>query len=273
MSDLHHIETSHARLAYRESAGKGLPLLMIHGNSTCREVFRNQLDGAIGAAHRCVAFDLPGHGASEDARDPDRTYNVQGYGAAAIELMRGLGIDRYAVLGWSLGGHIAIDMMSQSDGLAGVMITGSPPITQGKGAVGEGFDGDIEHSIASKQALSDDEVDMFAHNTCGPNAPYDPFLKEAVARCDGRARSLMIAKLACGVGPNQHDLAVNASIPFAIVNGAEDAFIHNDFIAGLPYTNIWQGKVHDIPEAGHAPFWEAPELFDPYLSKFLEDVT
>jgi len=239
MRNLRHIETSHGRLAYRESTGKGLPVLMIHGNSTCREVFRNQLDGAIGVAHRCVAFDLPDHDTSEDAPDPDRTYNVQGYAAAAIELMQGLGIGRYVVLGWSLGGHIAIEKMAQSDALAGVMITGSPPITQGKGAVGERFAGDIEHSIASKQLLSEDENDMFAHNTCGPNAPYDPFLKEAVARCDGRARSLMIAKLACGVGSNQQDLAVNASVLFAIVNGAEDAFIHNDFIAGLPYSNIW----------------------------------
>ncbi|MDU9005309.1 alpha/beta fold hydrolase [Sedimentitalea todarodis] len=273
MSDLHHIETSHGTLAYRESAGDGLPALMIHGNSTCREVFRNQLDGAIGAAHRCVAFDLPGHGASEDARDLDRTYNVQGYGAAAIELMQGLGITRYAVLGWSLGGIIAIDMMSQSKALAGVMITGSPPITQGKGAVAEGFCGDIEHSIASKQLLSDEEIDMFARNTCGSDAPYDPFLKDAVTRCDGRARSLMIAKLACGIGPNQQEIAVNAPNPFAIVNGALDAFIHNDFIAGLPYRNIWQRKVHDIPGIGHAPFWEAPEMFDPYLSGFLNDVT
>ena len=272
MSDLKYVDTSHARLAYRESAGTGLPLLMIHGNSTCREVFRNQLDGAIGAAHRCIAFDLPGHGASDDAADPDLTYNMGGYAGAAVELMQSLGVDRYAVLGWSLGGHIALDMMAQTDALAGVMITGSPPITQGKGAVADGFDGDIEHSMASKQILTDDEIDAFAHNTCGPNAPYDPFLKEAVARCDGRARSLMIAKVACGVGRNQQDLAINAPVPLAIVNGGDDAFIHNDFIAGLPYRNLWDGKVHDIPGIGHAPFWEAPETFDAYLTRFLNDI-
>lgn len=273
MSELKSLETSHARIAYAETAGKGLPLLMIHGNSTSHQVFRNQLEGSIGAAHRCIAFDLPGHGGSNDAHDPDRSYNMQGYGATAIELMQALDIDRYAVLGWSLGGHIALDMMAQTDALAGVMITGSPPITQGKGAMAQGFAGDIEHSTASKQILSDEEIDFFAHNTCGPNAPYDPFLKDAVARCDGRARSLMIAKLACGVGPNQQELAINAPVPLAIVNGGDDAFIHNDFIAGLPYRNLWDKKVHDLPGIGHAPFWEAPEAFEPYLSKFLNDIT
>ncbi|UYV35761.1 alpha/beta hydrolase [Rhodobacteraceae bacterium D3-12] len=266
-------DTSHARIAFTETRGSGLPLLMLHGNSTSHQVFRNQLEGEIGATYRCIAVDLPGHGASDDAHDPDRTYNMQGYGATAIELMQELGIDRYAVLGWSLGGHIALDMMAQTDDLAGVMITGSPPITQGMGAVAEGFAGDIEHSTASKQILSDAEIDVFAHTTCGPNAPYDPFLKEAVARCDGRARSLMVAKLACGVGPNQQDLAINAPVPLAIVNGAEDAFINNDFIAGLPYRNLWDKKVHDLPGIGHAPFWEAPEAFETYLSRFLNDIS
>lgn len=272
MTALNYIDNSHARLAYRESTGAGLPLLMIHGNSTCREVFRHQLDGAIGAAHRCIAFDLPGHGASEDAVDPDRTYHMGGYAAAAVELMQSLGVERYAVLGWSLGGHIALDMLAQTSALAGVMITGSPPITQGKGAISEGFTGDIEHSIASKQILTADEIDVFARNTCGPNAPYDPFLTEAVTRCDGRSRSLMLAKLACGVGANQQELAVNAPVPLAIVNGAEDAFIQNNFIAGLPYRNLWDDRVHDLPGVGHAPFWEAPEIFDAYLSRFLNDI-
>ena len=273
MSDLKFIDNSHARLAYRESSGTGLPLLMIHGNSTSGEVFRNQLGGAIGAKHRCIAFDLPGHGDSEDAKDPDRTYWMEGYAAAAVELMQSLGINRYAVLGWSLGGHIALDMMAQTDALAGVMITGSPPITQGKGAMLEGFIGDLEHSMASKQILTDEDIYAFAHATCGPDAPYDPFLEKVVARCDGRARSLMIAKLACGVGRNQQDLAINAHVPLAIVNGDDDAFIHNKFISGLPYKNLWDGKVYDIPKVGHAPFWEAPAAFDEYLTKFLNDIT
>jgi len=272
MSDLKHFDSSHARLAYRESAGSGLPVLMIHGNSTCREVFRNQLDGAIGGVHRCIAFDLPGHGDSDDAHDADRTYNMAGYASAAIELMEGLGVQRYGVLGWSLGGHIALDMMAQTNALAGVMITGSPPIAQGKGAISEGFDGDIEMGIAAKQILTEEEIDMFAHVTCGPDAPYDPFLEKVVARCDGRARPLMVAKLACGVGRNQQELAINSPVPLAIVNGSKDAFIHNDFIAGLPYKNLWENQVHDLGGLGHAPFWENPGEFDTYLSRFLNSL-
>lgn len=273
MTDVKTLATSHARVAYRETTGPGLPLLLIYGNSTSHKVFRNQLDGAIGAAHRCIAFDLPGHGDSENATDPDRTYNMDGYASAATEIIQALGIKRYAVFGWSLGGHIALDMMAQSDALAGVMISGTPPISQDTGGLAEGFNGDLEQGIGAKRILTKEEIDMFARVVCGQNAPHEDFIAEGIRRCDGRSRSLMISKLACGVGRNQQELAVNAPVPLAIVNGGDDPFIQNDFIAGLPYKNLWDGKVHDIAGIGHAPFWEAPKDFDAILTKFLNDIT
>ena len=38
--------TSHGKVAYQTSQGTGLPVLMIYGNSTCPDVFRNQLHKA-----------------------------------------------------------------------------------------------------------------------------------------------------------------------------------------------------------------------------------
>lgn len=266
------IETSHGRIAYTQSVGRGPAVLMIHGNSTCGQVFRNQLGGEVGRTYHCIAMDLPGHGASDDAIDPDRTYNMQGYADAAIELMSKLGHQRYAVLGWSLGGHIALDMLTRSDALTGAMITGSPPIGQEQGSVQEGFNGDIERGLAAIRVLTDEEMDQFAHVTCGADAPYDPFLLEAVRRCDGRSRSLMVAKLAAGIGPNQQEVAVNAPAPLAIVNGEKDPFIKNDYIASLPYKNLWENEVHILGGLDHAPFWEAPARFDPFLLRFLADL-
>ncbi|MEM7445298.1 MAG: alpha/beta hydrolase [Pseudomonadota bacterium] len=265
-------DTSHGRLAWRQSDGAGLPVLMIHGNSTCTEVFRNQLDGAIGEKYRCIAFDLPGHGQSSDAPVPEDTYSFGGYANAAVELMAAIGVPRYAVFGWSLGGHIALDMLAETDALAGLIISGSAPISQDTHSMTEGFKDEIEWSLASKRVLTEDEIHAFAHGTCGPNAPYDPFLETAVRRCDGRARSLMISKAACGLGRNQQDLAINATVPLAIVNGADDAFINHAFVAGLPYRTIWEGAVIDLPDLGHAPFWEAPETFDPILNRFLSSL-
>jgi pimeloyl-ACP methyl ester carboxylesterase len=72
------VETSHGSLAVEESGQGEIPILMVHGNSFCREVFRHQLHSSLTVNHRLIAFDLPGHGESSNAPDPERTYTVRG---------------------------------------------------------------------------------------------------------------------------------------------------------------------------------------------------
>lgn len=264
------IDTSHCNIAVRESAGDGPPLLMIHGNSSCKEVFRNQMEGAIGAAWRCVAIDLPGHGRSEDARGPEATYCMTGYADAARQVMAALGHDRYAVLGWSLGGHVGLEMIATCDAVTGLMITGTPPVGRGMQALAAGFLPSEHMHLAGQRDFSAQEVEAYARATCGINAPFEDFLRDAVGRTDGRAREMMFAAFAAGRGCDQKEAATRARVPLAIVNGADEPFASNGYIASLDYDTLWEGKVHLIDGVGHAPFWEAPQLFDPYLRRFLD---
>ncbi|SDJ53413.1 alpha/beta fold hydrolase [Salipiger marinus] len=270
--ETHRIETSQAAIAASDTGGSGPVLLMIHGNSSCRKVFRNQLEGTIGKAFRCIAIDLPGHGESSDAIDPERTYWMPGYADAAIEVMRALDIPKYAILGWSLGGHIGLEMLTRSASITGLMISGTPPFARSDESLGAGFKPSEHMSLAGQDALSEQNVSDYAHSTCGANAPFEPFLSDAVARTDGRARKLMFSRILAPESVDQQEIAVNSPVPLAIVNGEEDVFIDNDFIAALPYKNLWEGTVHRLPGIGHAPFWEAPSQFDPYLHRFISSL-
>src|SRR5579859_8038528 len=120
--------TSHGSLAVEETGRRGVPLLMIHGNSSCRGVFRHQLEASFGD-RRLVSFDLPGHGDSSDAPDPTRTYTRPGLAEATLELLERLGLPEVVVLGWSLGGHVGMEMLPRFPGIRGLMIVGSPPIS------------------------------------------------------------------------------------------------------------------------------------------------
>ena len=100
------VKTNHCKIALEQSSGSRLPILFIHGNSSCKEVFRNQVRGKIGKAFHCVAMDLPGHGASDDAADPDRTYTMSGYSDVALQVMDALDIGSFAVVGWSLSSRM-----------------------------------------------------------------------------------------------------------------------------------------------------------------------
>ncbi|MDX2482459.1 MAG: alpha/beta hydrolase [Pseudodonghicola sp.] len=266
----HTIETTHAKIAVSDSESAGPPLLLIHGNSSCRQVFRNQLEGEIGRKFRCIALDLPGHGESGDAPDPLKTYWMPGYGETAIEVMKALDIPSYAVLGWSLGGHIGLEMLAQTEAVNRLMITGSPPFTQTDDSVNAGFRPSPHMHLAGQAAFTQQDVSDYAHSTCGDNAPFEPFLLDCVARTDGRARELMFSRITDPASADQQEVAINAKVPLAIVNGEDDVFINNDFIAALPYKTLWEGQVHRLKGIGHAPFWEAPAVFDPYLKRFME---
>ena len=82
----------------------------------------------------------------------------------------------------------------------------------------------------------------------------------------------MLGKFVAGVGCDQQEVAIHSSVPLAIVNGGGEPFVNNAFVTSLAYENLWEETVHILPGIGHAPFWEAPDLFDPYLERFLGDL-
>ena len=264
------IETDHGRIAIAESEGAGPAVLLIHGNSSCKEVFRNQLDGDLGRRHRMIAMDLPGHGASDDAREPERTYTMPGYADAAVQVLAACGADTAAVLGWSLGGHVGIDMIGRYPGLKGLMITGTPPVAADQ--VAEDFLAHPHMHLAGQEVLSDEEADRFAHDTCGRSMPLEPFLLAAVKRCDGRARRIMFEAFVGGAGDNQRTVVETATVPLANVSGGGEPYVNNAYLDTIAYANLWEGRVHVLDGVGHAPFWEAPARFDPIFARFLGEV-
>ena len=268
------IECSGATLAVTESEGTGPAVLLIHGNSSCKEVFRNQMQGELGKKYRMIAFDLPGHGKSSDATgDPASIYTIPGYAALAVELMEDkLGLADYAVFGWSLGGHIGIDMLTKTDKIAGLMISGTPPAGKHEGALDEAFLPSEHMGLAGKKDFSEADAEAYARATAGENAPYEPFLGEAVRRTDGLARETMIGAFAAGIGESQQKIVAENPTPLAIVNGAAEPFANNEFTRAQSFANLWEGQVHLLDGLGHAPFWEAPATFDPYFKRFLADM-
>lgn len=267
MARQHTLDTAFGSIAVEE-AGGGLPVLMIHGNSSCRGVFRHQMGGRLADTHRMIAFDLPGHGASGDAPDPARSYTMPGYAEAAVEVLRRLGVAEAAVLGWSLGGHIGLEMIPRFPGLRGLMITGTPPVSADAAAAG--FRPSPHMNLAGQEVFSDADVDAYAASTCG--APLEPFLRAAVARTDGRARRTMFEAFVAGHGIDQREIVGTSPVLLAVVNGGDEPFVDLDYVDGVRYANLWEGRCHRLPGLGHAPFWEAPELFDPVLERFLRDV-
>jgi pimeloyl-ACP methyl ester carboxylesterase len=193
------ITTSHGSIVVEDSGGPGIPLLMIHGNSSCREVFGRQVQDPAFAHRRMIALDLPGHGGSADADDPDRSYTRQGLTDLVVEVLSMLDVREAVVLGWSLGGHVGIQMLSRFPRVVGLIITGTPPV--GRGGVSEGFATSPHRGLPSKRSFSGAEAERFARMIFGN--PVEPFLLDAVRRTDGRFREVLFGAVRAGEGLGQ----------------------------------------------------------------------
>lgn len=216
------IETSQGRLAFLESSGSGTPVVFIHGNSTCRDVFRHQFETTLATTQRIIAIDLPGHGQSDDALDPQKAYTIPGYAATLIEALRSLNVTRAALVGWSLGGHISLEMIGQEFDAAGAMIIGAPPIKRGILGMVRGFQAQLDLLLATKSALNARDISRFARACAGEK--HAARLHDMIARTDRRARQILGRGLRSGLGVDQRWVVENLSTPIAVVNGSEEPF-------------------------------------------------
>ena len=263
------VETRHGRLEVMTSAGKGAPVLFIHGNSACKEVFHKQFESSLAHDFRLIAFDLPGHGASNDAADPQKSYTLHGYAQAAADVLKALDVSSVAVFGWSLGGHIGLEMIAQQAPVNRLMITGTPPFTKNADAVGQAFVPSEALKYGGQRDLDDAEAQSYARHVVHPDKPTPAFMVDAVRRTDALTRQTMFENILAENIADQQHMAENCPVPLAILNGAEDHFINNAHIASLNYKNLWEETIFLLPQVGHAAFLEKPQLFNRILERFL----
>jgi len=262
------IRTRAGALHVSDTGGRRAPIVMLHGSGASHAVFARQFDSPLAELHRLIAIDLPGHGLSENSIDPG-LYALPEMGAALNEVMGALELQRPTVLGWSLGGHVAIEMLAQGAPMQGLMLSGTPPLSPGPIGMLRGFQANLDLLLAAKEQFSERDALRF-YQMCFHGAGDAGFL-EAIRRADGRVRVAISRSLMQGEGADQKKMVERSSIPIAIVNGELETVTRLSYLSHLDYANLWGGTCHVLANAGHAPFWDQPDLFNRLLGQFAAD--
>ncbi len=264
-----YIETSAGQVAYYETSGQGPTLFLIHGNSASKEYLIKQLDG-LGQKYKMIAIDLPGHGESHNALKPSENYTLTGYAHTCAEIIQKLKLEPVIIVGWSLGGHIAFEMMHENpELLKGVLIACAPPFTPSEQGIKAAYLPTYSTPLAMKiEPFTREDVKAYVTQG-GIDLDRFPVLIEASMRTDGLARYEMVSAVMRGEGVDERWVVETSPIPLGIILGAQEHAVNNAYIRSLNYANC---QMMETLEGGHDCQWSHEKEFNKLVQKFVKKV-
>lgn len=268
---MQHADIGGQEIAFLESQGGGRPVIFVHGNSAAARTWRPVTDGLFGRRFRCLAFDLPGHGESAPATD-DASYSLPGYAATLAGFAEARDATDAVIVGWSLGGHIALEAAPLLPQAAGFVIFGTPPVASAE-QMGEAFLPNPAMNVGFTADVSEDDARAYAASFTAPGSTLDTgeFVADILAT-DGAARAGLLASIGAGQFADEIEIAENLRQPLAILHGEGEQLVSLDYLRGLSIPPLWRDEVQLIPGAGHAPHRETPERFASLLEQFISDL-
>lgn len=242
---------------WRDS-GNGPPLILIHGWGNTSAVFTDLM--AQLPDYQCLAPDLPGYGTSHAAKNVELSALADDF----VRWLDALKIERVALLGWSLGGMLALELAIRfPERIQRLILIASTPRFVSTDDWQYGLADAAVRALARdiKRAPTSTLENFWRLQFQGEEFIPSPLLPtvEMMTALGG----LEILR--------QVDLReelVRITMPTLVVHGTADTIIPiaaGYFLANsLPYTELLE-----ISGCGHAPFLSAPRLVSTAIRKFL----
>lgn len=253
---------------YRQSGASGPPIIFIHGNSMDSKIFKKQMENGLEGSFTLFALDLPGHGKSDRAVNPDTDYSLRAFSNIVAGFAAAVRAEGAVFVGWSLGGHVLLEAAHFLPKALGFVIFGTLPLQPSarsrKAAV-------ILRAISNtlKEDMSTEERRALISSYFREDYPHIPdFLLFDHYETDKKVRSVLAAALEREEFRDEVEVLRTSAKPQAVIHGERDRLIQLAYLKKLRYRNLFTGDIIVIPGAGHAPHWEKPEAFNAVVRDF-----
>ncbi len=244
-----------------DDIGAGPCVVLIHGHPFDRSLWQPQV-GVVATRFRVVAPDLRGFGASPVT---PHLVTLREYAEDVEELLDGLGVERAAVVGLSMGGLVAMDLATTHPErwwALGLVTTTAQPVTPQEREVRRERADRIERD--GMQAL----IDYMHTGLYGPRAA--PELRSRVDTMMARAPVVGAAAALRGRAerPDYRPGLRELDIPTFVCTGSADPWSDNAVTAEI-IDHLRHPELLVVEGAGHLPNLEAEDLFTERLMEFL----
>lgn len=256
------IDTGEVSL-YCESTGKGIPIVLLHGFTLDRRMWRRQVE-FFSKRNRVIVYDSRGHGRSGC---PESGYSRQDRVRDLKRLAELLKLERFHVVGLSMGGATALGYaidhpeMLRSLTLVDTAAGGYKPPSRYR-----------DHRDIARQKGVEEAKRRWIMTTLFHYANRFQHLKQELKEMmDDHCGDLWLdPKRGKYKDRNDVALAHKIKLPTMIFVGEMDRYFLP--LAKRLHNEITTSEIDIVPDAGHMLNMEAPERFNLRLEQFLDRV-
>lgn len=255
-------EPGGAPLAVPEVDGRP-PLVLLHGFTGSVATWAPFAD-TLGAGRALLAVDLPGHGASDCPANPAE-YRAERTVEEILAVLDALGVGRFALLGYSLGGRVALHLALAAPERVERLIleSASPGIPDSAERAARRQSDEALARLLDTEGIAAfvdrwERVPLFASQA---RLPDEVRAHQRAQRLANDPRGLAGSLRGIGAGvpePLQGRLGALAMPTLLIVGALDTKYVAlgREMLAALP-----AGRLVVVPDAGHAVHLEAPAAF------------
>jgi pimeloyl-ACP methyl ester carboxylesterase len=255
---------------YFEESGDGVPLLLQHTAGADGRQWRHLLeDRDLASRFRMIAYDLPYHGKSLPPVGPrwwtsEYRLTKDFLMKVPVTLSRELGLDRPAFMGSSIGGHLAMDLaLHYADEFRGVIGLEASAATPGgyqpfwhHPRISNDFKASVMYGLmspGSPESLRRETTWVYSQGA-PPVFKGDLYYYSVDHDLTETAEQIDTSKVAVYIMCGEYDWSSTPEMARALAKR----------IRGATY--------REMPNLGHFPMSEHPELFLRYIRPVLEEI-